>query len=133
MGLFGKKVDSDEIRVMHYDGLQGFAQDGVCFLSVNDDAILFRSVKPVVEATLPCSQVLSIDIMPEQNYMAKYRGNAGTTAKFGQKIYVVIQYSSSQGEDRTIALWYVASDIKAGNKLRWLKDQAHKIPVSYTL
>lgn len=132
MGLFGKKVDSDSIQVMHYEGLRGFAQDSVCTIHSQDDILISR-MNPEIDVTLPRKQITAIDIMPEKNFMAKYHGHADTTAKFAAKMYVVINYVSSDGADSHIAFWYPNTDLKTGNKIRALKTDIEPAPSSYTL
>lgn len=60
--MFGKKkVPLPEgIRLMHYEGLPGFAQDAPCFMEQTAEALVFRRVEgPSV--TLPLAKVDSID------------------------------------------------------------------------
>ena len=73
--MFGKKKAPlpEGIRLMHYEGLPGFAQDAPCFMEQTAEALVFRRVEgPSV--TLPLAKVDSLDIMDERNFAAKYSG-----------------------------------------------------------
>lgn len=133
MGIFRKKENQNEVRVMYYEGLRGFGQDLGCIIAIEDDAICFKSIKPEITVSLQRSQIQSVNIMPEINFMARYHGNAGTTSKFGSKMYCVIHYQSSGGADSHIAVWYAASELKTGDKLRSLKGNQQGAITSYAL
>ena len=67
--MFGKKKAPlpECIRLMHYEGLPGFAQDAPCFMEQTAEALVFRRVEgPSV--TLPLAKVDSLDIMDERNF-----------------------------------------------------------------
>lgn len=79
--MFGKKKAPlpEGIRLMHYEGLPGFAQDAPCFMEQTAEALVFRRVEgPSV--TLPLAKVDSLDIMDERNFAAKYRGTSPNTS-----------------------------------------------------
>lgn len=80
--MFGKKKAPlpEGIRLMHYEGLPGFAQDAPCFMEQTAEALVFRRVEgPSV--TLPLAKVDSLDIMDERNFAAKYRGTSPNTSR----------------------------------------------------
>ena len=80
--MFGKKKAPlpEGIRLMHYEGLPGFAQDAPCFMEQTAEALVFRRVEgPSV--TLPLAKVDSLDIMDERNFAAKYRSTSPNTSR----------------------------------------------------
>jgi hypothetical protein len=107
--MFGKKKESNQLTVMYYEGLQGFIQDFPCTIIFEDEAIIIRKTKPDLTVKLPINQVISIDAMPEQNFLVQYHNTTGTTSKAGTKFYYVIKYTSSAGEPKHIAFWDVSA------------------------
>lgn len=107
MGLFRKKVDiPDGIRIQFYDGeLPGFMCNFPCQLLLMDNKLRITKVNPYVEVFLDRTKIRSLDILRETEYMAKYKGNATTTALMGSKDYYVINYVSSDGAQRHIDFW----------------------------
>ncbi|MBE5987148.1 MAG: hypothetical protein E7250_05420 [Paenibacillaceae bacterium] len=107
MGLFGKRVDiPDGIKIQFYDGeLPGFICNFPCQLLLMDDKVRITKVNPYVEVFLNKAKIKSIDILREAEYMAKYKGNAATTALMGSKDYYIINYTSSDGVQKHIDFW----------------------------
>ena len=102
--MFGKKKAPlpEGIRLMHYKGLPGFAQDAPCFMEQTAEALVFRRVDgPSV--TLPLAKVDSLDIMDERNFAAKYRGTSPNTSRTNAvKWYAVFTYG-----DKHVAVWFL--------------------------
>ena len=91
--MFGKKKNlPDGARLMHYEGLPGHQQDAPCFMEQTDAALLFHRVDgPTV--TLPLEKVNGLEIMPERDFAAKYRGTGLNTSRTNAvKWYAVITY-----------------------------------------
>jgi hypothetical protein len=107
--MFGKKKDTNILNVMYYEGLPGFIQDFPCTITLEDDVFVIKKVKPDLTVKLPFNQVISIDTLPEKNFMAQYHNTAGTTSKVGTKFYYVFKYTSSAGEPKHIAFWDVSA------------------------
>ena len=101
--MFGKKKAPlpEGIRLMHYEGLPGFAQDAPCFMEQTAEALVFRRVEgPSV--TLPLAKVDSLDIMDERNFAAKYRGTSPNTSRTNAvKWYAVFTYGNKH-----VAVWF---------------------------
>lgn len=117
--MFGKKKAElpAGIRLMHYEGLPGFPQDGPCFMEQTEDALLFRRVGGST-VTLPLEKVTGMDILDERNYAAKYRGTALNTSKTNAvKWYAVILYAP----DKRLAVWFLG--VKESKALWALKKQ----------
>lgn len=131
--MFGKKKVTNTLNVMYYEGLQGFIQDFPCTITLEDDAIVIKKVKPDLTVKLPFKQITSIDVMPEKNFMVQYHNNAGTTSKAGTKFYYVIKYTSSAGEPKHIAFWDVSA--KTMQQVLNFREEImnYGIPSEYTL
>lgn len=104
--LFSKK-SSNQITMMHYEGLKGFEQDMPCSLTLDDSTLTFSKVKPDLQATLQLSQIQAIEFLPEVNFLTQYHNTGIPTAKMGQKLYWVIKFINSSGEASHIAVWDV--------------------------
>ncbi|MCG4817356.1 hypothetical protein, partial [Collinsella aerofaciens] len=78
------------IRIQYYDGeLPGFMCNFPCQLFLMNDKVRITKINPYDEVFLDKEKIKSIDILRESEYMAKYKGNAATTALFGSKDYYV--------------------------------------------
>lgn len=106
--MFGRKKNDNVLNVMYYEGLQGFFQDFPCKIILENDALIISKTSPNLKVTLPYKQIISIDTLPEQNFMMQYHNTAGTTAKMGTKFYYVIKYTSSSGEPKHLAFWDIS-------------------------
>lgn len=130
--MFGKKKKDLPAgsRIMHYEGLPGFAQDGPCFMERTEAGLVFRQVNGPA-ATLPLEKVAALEMMPERNFMARYHGTAATTA-YGKavKLFAVFHYTAQEGE-RMLAFWYL--EPKTGAVLRELAAQIGNATQDYTL
>lgn len=126
--MFGKKKAPlpEGIRLMHYEGLPGFAQDAPCFMEQTAEALVFRRVEgPSV--TLPLAKVDSLDIMDERNFAAKYRGTSPNTSRTNAvKWYAIFTY-----EDKHVAIWFLGG--KESKVLYALKKQIDSAGQDITL
>lgn len=105
--FFSKKdKNTNEMNIMHYEGLQGFRQDFPCVARLDEESIIFEN-KEGFSVGLAYNKLQSVEYMPEQNFMGKYHNNPVSTAKMGVKWFYVIHYISSSGEAKYIAFWGV--------------------------
>ena len=102
--MFGKKKDSI-IKVMHYEGLDGFIQDYPCTIEIKDDIFEIKRIKPETTVNLSITQIKKIETMEESRFMVKYHNNDATTDKVMKKYYLVITYTSKNNEEKYIAFW----------------------------
>lgn len=120
--LFGKKKKDlpTGVRLMHYEGLRGFQQDGPCFMEQTEAGLVFQQVNGP-SATLPLEKVTGLGLIPERNFMARYHGTATTTA-YGKAVkwFAVFHYTAQDGE-RMLAFWYIGA--KESKVLRELASQ----------
>lgn len=130
--MFGRKKKDlpVEARMMHYEGLPGFPQDGPCFMEQTEAGLVFRQTNGPA-ATLPLEKVTGLEMMPERNFMARYHGTAATTAH-GKAVkgFAVFHYAAQDGE-RMLAFWWV--DIKTGAVIQKLAVQIRAKAQDYTL
>lgn len=130
--MFGKKKKDlpAGVRMMHYEGLRGFSQDGPCFMEQTEAGLVFQQVNGPA-ATLPLEKVTGLEMMPERNFMARYHGTAATTAHGkAVKWFAVFHYSAQDGE-RMLAFWWV--DTKTGAVIQKLAVQIRAKAQDYTL
>lgn len=109
--LFSKK--KKELVMMHYEGLPGFKQDFPCKVDSDESNIIFTNEHNSV-VNLPISQIQNIDSLPEMNFMGKYHNNPVNTAKTKNAVkwFYVINYTSSSGEAKYVALWGTDGSIR---------------------
>ena len=104
--MFGRKKKElpAGARLMHYEGLPGFAQDMPCFMEQTLDALVFRQMEgPAV--TLPLSKINSVDVLEERNYMAKYKGHPASTSRTNAvKWYGVFTYDTT----KQVVVWFLS-------------------------
>lgn len=130
--MFGKKKKDLPAgsRMMHYEGLPGFAQDGPCFMEQTEAGLVFRQANGPA-ATLPLEKVTSLEMIPERNFMARYHGTAATTAhSTAVKWFAVFHYTAQDGE-RMLAFWWVGT--KTGATIQRLAMQIGAKAQDYTL
>lgn len=130
--MFGRKKKDlpVEARMMRYEGLPGFPQDGPCFMEQTEAGLVFRQANGPA-ATLPLEKVTGLEMMPERNFMARYHGTAATTAHGkAVKWFAVFHYSAQDGE-RMLAFWWV--DTKTGAVIQKLAVQIRAKAQDYTL
>lgn len=92
--MFGKKKKNAAIRVMHYEGIAEFATDYPCTLELKKDVLEIIRIKPETTVTLLRNRIRTISMMEEPNFMLKYHGHKASTAKMGEKTYLVIEYDN---------------------------------------
>lgn len=130
--MFGRKKKDlpVEARMMHYEGLPGFLQDGPCFMEQTEAGLVFRQANGPA-ATLPLEKVTGLEMMPERNFTARYHGTAATTAHGkAVKWFAVFHYAAQDGE-RMLAFWWV--DTKTGAVIQKLAVQIRAKAQDYTL
>ena len=130
--MFGRKKKDlpAGARMMHYEGLRGFSQDGPCFMERTEAGLVFRQTNGPA-ATLPLEKVTGLEMMPERNFMARYHGTAATTAHGkAVKWFAVFHYAAQDGE-RMLAFWWV--DTKTGAVIQKLAVQIRAKAQDYTL
>lgn len=132
MGLFGKKDKiPDGIRVMYYEGeLNEFQCNYPVQLLLMEDALRITKINPYVEVRLDRTRILSIDILTEIEYMAKYKGTSATTSKAKNisKIYFIFNYIDKNGENKHLDFWGTNIDTSKIVKMReeLVKDKSSK-------
>lgn len=128
--MFGKKKQSG-IPVMHYEGLD-FPKDFPCRIELKNDTFVIQRIKPEVTVTLPISQIKSFSAMEEKNFMIRYHGQAVTTtkAKGIQKYYLVVDYTSKDGEGKRLAFWGTSTEY---GKFLELQRNSPNVETNYSL
>lgn len=118
--MFGKKK-APGIPVTHYEGLD-FPQDFPCRIELAADNLTVTRIKPDQTVTLPISRIKAFSAMEEPAFMLKYHGEAATTtkAKGIQKYYLVVDYTSKNGENKRLAFWGTASEYKQFMELQFM-------------
>lgn len=131
MGLFGKKKGiPDGIRVMFYEGdLPGFICNLPCQILLQDDCLRFTKIEPYIEAKLPRDRIISIELFGEQDYMQKFKGNAGSVPGKNEisKGYYVIYYFDKEGNKKHIDVWATSHEAQ---KMWKLKEEFAKLQKS---
>lgn len=130
--MFGRKKKDlpVEARMMHYEGLPGFLQDGPCFMEQTEAGLVFRQANGPA-ATLPLEKVTGLEMMPERNFMARYHGTAATTAHGKAVKWFAVFHYAAQDEERMLAFWWV--DTKTGAVIQKLAVQIRAKAQDYTL
>lgn len=122
MGLFQKKSKiPDGIKIQYYEGdLQGFICNYPCQLLLEDDKLRITKVNPDVTVYLNINRLMSIDIFPEKEYMAKYKGNDTTTsrAKGISKEYYVFNYIDKNNNNKQLVFWGTSTESLKIMKIR---------------
>ena len=105
--LFGKKKKDlpAGVRMMQYEGLRGFSQDGPCFLEKTEAGLVFQEVNGPA-ATLPAGK----GDRPGDDAGAQFHGPVsrhGGHHGHGKAVkwFAVFHYTTQEGE-RMLALWY---------------------------
>ena len=107
--FFSKKDSNKPIVLMHYEGLTGFRQDFPCKVSTDEMSIIFENGNGGI-AKLSYNQIISIDFMPEINFMGKYHNNPISTSRTNAvKWFSVVNYVSSTQNNKYLAFWTVDS------------------------
>lgn len=106
--MFGKKkstevkISGKVVRVMHYEGIDAFAQDYPCTMTISDGNIIIKMSSPEITVKLPLNRVTSFSSLSETEYMQKYHGNGVSTSKMRNvaKHFLAITYDKGM-----IGLW----------------------------
>lgn len=98
--MFGKKKNKP-IRVMHYEGIQGFPTNYPCELIVENNSIIIRRRNQSSTVTLPLNRTHTISAIGEYEFMRKYHSVEISHANNQiAKHYLIIEYDNGM-----IALW----------------------------
>lgn len=108
--FFNKKKgpETPQVRAVYYIGLPGFNQNFACDLIKENDLLIIRQVKPQAQASMSLSQIQSIDVIPENDFMTRYQHTNAPAPKDQSgfwKMYMVINYIGSDGLQKMIAFW----------------------------
>lgn len=87
-----EKKKEFEVRVCYYSGLNGFIQNFGCNLKKENDVLLVQHIKPEINVNLNFSQIQSIEILDESDFMKKYQ-NTDSIANNPNKSYFVYYQS----------------------------------------
>lgn len=107
MGLFGKKKLKPMILNFYEGELQGFQCNFPCEVLLTDNVLWIVRRNPYIEVKLDRKRITSIDILPEREYMAKFKGVPIEIPKsqYIHKDFYVIYYMSKDGENKQLVLW----------------------------
>lgn len=121
MGLFGNK--NVQFRLMHYEGLAGFPTDHGVDFNCSEDQIAFKAYKQDATATLSISQITGVELLPETEYMQRYKGTVSAPNNGNYNfMYYVLNYTASDGQNKSITFRGVNS-VKATDYWGKLKQQ----------
>lgn len=95
MGLFGKKPKIPEgIRAVYYEGeLKEFPTNYACQLLLQDDALRITKINPYVEVKLDRQRINLVELYSEQEYMQKFKGNAGPPMRKGIFLKLIMSFT----------------------------------------
>lgn len=131
--MFGKKKSFPGIVALYYEGLSGFDQNCVLYINHDDQGVKFIKPNSDLVVTLPYEKLLTVEYMPEPDYMLRYHNNQTATSKSKvEKWYVVIQYKT-ENETKTIGLWTVPGKELTALRAELTQALQHSAPQSYTL
>lgn len=124
--MFGKKK-TNSIPVMHYEGIDGFAEDYPVQIELKDDVFEIKRIKPETLVTLPVERIKSFAAMEEERFMVKFHGEAKNTSKMKgvKKYYLVVQYDKGM-----LAFWGTAKEY---GKFIEMQNKTQEAPVTIEL
>ncbi len=134
MGLFGKKKLKPMILNFYEGELQGFQCNFPCEVLLADSVLWIVRRNPYIEVKLDRKRIASIDILPEREYMAKFKGVPVESPK-GQSIhkdFYVFHYMGKDGENKQLVLWGTSGDSLKVMKMR-KELLSHRPPQSYEI
>lgn len=132
-GLGKKKEKGAFCRASYYEGLPNFNDIGVCNLFIEGDTLLIKQVKPEITVRVKLAQIRTIDVLPENEFMMKYKNTSAPPSKTPlNKSYYVFKYVNSKGNDSMFVLWGVGMEIRQIYQLQKMINQS-KGPQSYDL
>jgi len=107
--FFGKKKEvNHQAKVVFFEGLQGFNQNHRCDLIKEGDTLIIKQMKPEVQATMSLSQIQTIDILSENDFLTRYKHTNIAPPKdvsSFSKFYLVINFTGSDGHAKMVAFW----------------------------
>ena len=108
--MFGKKKLSGT-PVQHYEGLD-FPANYPCRIEIIGSNFVITRIKPETTVTLPLDQIKSFSAMEEPDFMLKYHGEAKSTSKAKgiNKYYLVVDYTSKDGQEKRLVFWGTVSE-----------------------
>ena len=120
MGLFGKKKLKPMILNFYEGELQGFQCNFPCEVLLTDNVLWIVRRNPYIEVKLDRKRITSIDILPEREYMAKFKGVPIEIPKsqYIHKYFYVIYYKSKDGENKQLVLWGTSGESLKVMKMR---------------
>ena len=120
MGLFGKKKLKPMILNFYEGELQGFQCNFPCEVLLTDNVLWIVRRNPYIEVKLDRKRITSIDILPEREYMAKFKGVPIEIQKsqYIHKDFYVIYYMSKDGENKQLVLWGTSGESLKVMKMR---------------
>lgn len=130
MGLFGKKEKNKEnsITVAYFDGgLIGIECHAYCQLCIENDLLKILKVNSNLEIKLDLERITSIDIISENDYMMKYKGNSGVEKREIPLSYCVINYIDKEKNNKHIDFYASAMSINKIAKFRDLINSTKNI------
>lgn len=107
-GLCKKKNINQDIhcRVSYYEGLPNFQQLHGCELYTQNDTLIIHQFKPEITVRLKLSQINTIDILQENDFMMKYKNTSAPPSNNNvKKMYFVFKYVNSKSENAMFVLW----------------------------
>lgn len=105
--MFGKKKEI-KIKVMHYEGIENFIQNAPCEIQVAEEEFIIKKIKPEVMVKLPINRIIKCEYLSEYDFLTKYHNCSPDNSKGNiQKSFLVITYTSKNGETKNIAFWAV--------------------------
>lgn len=132
----GKKKDVNKdihCRVSYYEGLPNFQQSHGCELFTQGDTLIIHQFKPEITVRLKLSQIKTIDVLPENTFMIKYKNTSVQPNNTPVKVsYYVFNYVSSSGETASFTLSGAGMEIRQIYKLQERINQS-KGPQTYDL
>jgi len=124
MGLFGRK--KDVWTVLFYDGeVPGFVSDIPCDIVIEDNTLIFEQKKTKTKIILPLSRVIGLEILPQKDFMEKYKGNSSKQSG-PKRTYYVFNYINKDNERLKMVFWLWNVD-KYVMKMIGLRKQLLKV------
>ncbi|CAI3605834.1 conserved hypothetical protein [Clostridium neonatale] len=134
-GLGKKKNINKDIhcRVSYYEGLPNFQQLHGCELFTQGDTLIIRQIRPEITVRIKLSQIETIDVLPENTFMMKYKNTSAQPNNTPVKVsYYIFNYVSSNGENAMFVLSGAGMEIRQIYQLQKMINQS-KGPQSYDL
>jgi len=105
--MFGKKKEI-RIRATHFEGIEQFIQNAPCEINVTNEEITIKRIKPETIVKLPTDRIIKCEYLSEYDFLTKYHNCTPENRKSNiPKSFLVITYTSKNGETKNIAFWSV--------------------------